>query len=226
MRKKNWHLLLLSFIVVLIYSCAVAPKKAETEKTEEIKPPPAETKSAPAPTAEETKSLELFTSVLELIESTDDRKSVLPKIEELYENIIRDYPEAPLAQESYWKLITIYVEDYSPPAYDKAEIKYNEFLKKYPQSYIKGFIDDTLSNSYYKNADWNGLLKLTSPVYQEYLEKGKQPRASMMFMYSEANYNLGNIEEAGKGYKIVSELFPKLIVGIKSKQMLEKIGSK
>jgi tetratricopeptide (TPR) repeat protein len=220
MRKNNWYLLLQVFIIVLIYSCAAAPKK------EEIKPPPAETKVAPSPTAEETKSLELFTSVLELIESTDDRKSVLPQIEVLYENIIRDYPDAPLAQESYWKLITIYVEDYSPPAYEKAEIKYNEFLKKYPQSYIKGFIDDTLGNSYYRNADWNGLLKLTTPAYQEYFEKGKQPRASMIFMYAEANYNLGNIEEAGKGYKIVSELFPKLIVGIKSKQMLEKIGNK
>ncbi len=225
MKRNGWHSLFFVLIVVLIYSCATAPKKTETEKPEEIKPS-AETKNAPAPTAEETKSLELFTGVLELIESTDDRKSVLPKIEELYENIIRDYPDAPLAQESYWKLITIYVEDYSPPAYDKAEIKYNEFVKKYPQSYIKGFIDDTLTNSYYKNADWNGLLKLTAPVYQEYLEKGKQPRASMMFMYSEANYNLGNIEEAGKCYKIVSELFPKLIVGIKSKQMLEKIGNK
>ncbi|MBI5663488.1 MAG: hypothetical protein HZC49_00140 [Nitrospirae bacterium] len=225
MRNNIWHLLLPAFIVVLIYSCAAAPKKAETEKAEEIKPS-TETKMAPAPTLEETKSLELFTSVLELIESTDDRKTVLPKIEELYENIIRDYPQAPLAQESYWKLITIYVEDYSPPAYDKVEIKYNEFLEKYPQSYIKGFIDDTLSNSYYKNAEWNRLLKLASPVYHEYLEKGKQPRASMIFMYSEANYNLGNTEEAVKGYKIVSEMFPKLIVGIKSKQMLEKIGGK
>lgn len=219
MKNKLWYSFLLVFFVVIIYSCAAAPKKAETEKA-------AETKKPPTPTAEETKSLEVFTSVLELIESTDDRKTVLPQIEELYENIIRDYPEAPLAQESYWKLITIYVEDYSPPAYDKAEIKYNEFQSKYPQSYIKGFIDDTLSNSYYKNSDWDGLLKLTSPVFQEYIEKGKQPRASMMFMYSEANYNLGNIEEAGKGYKIVSDLFPKLIVGIKSKQMLEKIGGK
>lgn len=226
MRKINWHSFTLVVIIALIYSCAAPPKKAETGKNEEITTPPAGTKTGLAPTAEETKSLELFTSVLELAESTDDRKSVLPKIEELYEKIIRDYPQTPLAQESYWKLITIYVEDYSPPAYDRAEMKYNEFIEKYPQSYIKGFIDDTLSNSYYKNADWNGLFKFTSPAYQEYLEKGKQPRASMMFMYSEANYNLGNIEEAAKGYKIVSELFPKLIVGIKSKQMLGKIGSK
>jgi len=225
MKKSLWYSFLFVYVVIFLYSCASVPKKTDTENNTEIKPP-AETKTAPVPTVEESKSLEVFTSVLDLIESTDDRKSVLPQIEELYENIIRDYPEAPLAQESYWKLITIYVEDYSPPAYDKAEVKYNEFQQKYPQSYIKGFIDDTLSNSYYKNADWNGLLKLTTPVYQEYLEKGKQPRPSMMFMYAEANYNLGNIEEAGNSYKIVSELFPKLIVGIKSKQMIEKIGNR
>ena len=224
MIKNSWRSLLTLFIIFSC-SCAFTPKKAVTERTEGIKPF-AEIKISPTPTAEEIKSLEVFTDVLELIELTDDKKSVLPKIEELYENIIRDYPEAPLAQESYWKLITIYVEDYFPPAYDKAEIKYNDFIEKYPQSHIKGYIDDTLSNSYYKNAYWNGLLKLTSPVYHTYLEKETQPRASMMFMYAEANFNLGNIEEAGKGYKLVSELFPKLIVGIKSKQLLEKIGSK
>ena len=225
MKKNRWHSLFLVLIIILLYSCAAALKKVETKKPGEIKPLPVETKKIPTSTEEEIKSLEVFTSVLELIESTDDRKSVLPKIEELYDNIIRQYPEAPLAQESYWKLITIYVEDYSPPAYDKAEMKYNEFLKKYPQSHLKGFIEDTLGNSYYKNADWNGLLKLTTPAYQEYLEKGKQPKASMVFMYAEANYNMGNIEEAKKGYEIVSELFPRLIFGINSKKMLEKIGT-
>ena len=42
-------------------------------------------------------------------------------------------------------------------------------------------------------------------------------------MYSEANYNLGNVEEAEKGYRIATKLFPKLIVGIQSKKIIEKI---
>lgn len=224
MKKDAWLcLLLIVFLTVLISSCATAPQKIETEKPIEVIAPPAETKDVPAPKEEESKSLELFTEVLELVESTDDRKSLLPKIEELYDKIIRQYPEAPLAKESYWKLITIYVEDYSPPDYDRAEMKYNEFLEKYPQSFLEGFIKDTLGNSYYKNAEWNRLLKLSTPAYQEYIEKGREPRASMIFMYSEAKYNLGNIEEAEKGYRIVTKLFPKLIFGIKSKKMIEKI---
>ena len=43
-------------------------------------------------------------------------------------------------------------------------------------------------------------------------------------MYSEANYKLGNIAEAEKGYEIVSEKFPRLVEGKKSKSMLEKIS--
>lgn len=224
MKKDAWlFLLLIVFFTVLISSCATAPEKIETEIPIEVKTPSAETKEVPVPKEEESKSLELFTEVLELVESTDDRKSILPKIEELYDKIIQQYPEAPLAKESYWKLITIYVEDYSPPDYERAERKYNEFLEKYPQSFLKGFIEDTLGNSYYKNAEWNRLLKLSTPAYQEYLENGKEPRASMIFMYSEANYNLGNIEEAEKGYRIITKLFPKLIIGIKSKKMIETI---
>jgi TolA-binding protein len=210
-------------IAVFICSCAATHEKVEIEETKEAEPSPAEIQKVPVHKEEEVKSLELFTEVLDLVESGDDRKTVLPQIEELYEKIIEQYPQAPLAQESYWKLITIYVEDYSPPAYDKAEAVYYEFVGKYPKSFMKGFIEDTIGNSYYKNKDWERLLKLTSPMYREYLDSGNQPRASMMFMHAEAQYNLGNIEEAEKVYKITEKLFPKLIVGIKSRKMIEKI---
>jgi TolA-binding protein len=207
-----------------MYSCAATPDKGtEKVKPQETEQPPEEAQKGPAHTEEEEKSLEVFAEILALVESTNDRKSVLPKIEALYEKIIREYPDAPLAQESYFKLITIYLEDYSPPEYDKAEMMYEEFLDKYPQSFFKGFIEDTLGNSYYKNGDWDRLLKFTSPAYQEYHDKGKQPRASMLFMYSEANYRLGNMKKAEEGYQLVAALYPKLIVGIKSKKMLEKM---
>ncbi len=223
MKRNSWHfILLIGLLALLDFSCATAPEKVVPEKPVQVKKQ-VEGKETYVPKEEESKSLELFTEVLDLVESTDDRKSILPKIEDLYDKIISQYPDAPLAIESYWKLITIYVDDYSPPAYDKAESKYQEFLRNYPQSFLKGFIEDTLGNSYYRNAEWNRLLKLSSPSYQEYLEKGSEPRASVLFMYSEANYHLGNIIEAEKGYKIVTKLFPKLIVGIKSKKMLEKI---
>ena len=80
-----------------------------------------------------------------------------------------------------------------------------------------------MGNGYYKYEKWNSLLELSRPLYNEYIESGKRTHPYLMFMYSEANYHLGNIEEAEKGYKIVSELYPKLIVGKRSISMLEKI---
>jgi len=220
MKKNAIHIVSSVLTVILMYSCAAAPQRVESEKMGEVPPAPEEADKVPASKKDETKSLELFSEVLELVESTADRKSVLPRIEELYDKIIREYPDTPLAQESYWKLITIYVQDYSPPAYERAKTKYKEFKNKYPQSFLQGFIEDTLGNSYYKNGEWDRLLDLTMPGYREYIEKGKEPRASMMFMYSEAKYNTGFIEEAEEGYSIVAKLFPKLIVGIKSKKMI------
>lgn len=223
MINKICFFLCVVIVSAFMYSCAAAPKKVEIEEAKEVEPSPVEVQKAPVHKEEEVKSLELFTEVLDLVESSDDRKTVLPQIEELYSKIIEQYPTAPLAQESYWKLITIYVEDYSPPEYDKAEAMYYEFIEKYPQSFIKGFIEDKIGNSYYKNKEWERLLKLTAPVYQEYIDSGVQPRASMMFMYAESQYNLGNTEEAEKVYKMTEKLFPKLIVGIKSRKMIEKI---
>jgi tetratricopeptide (TPR) repeat protein len=210
---------LLSFFVI---GCAPAPEIVQPERPTEV-PPPQKPKEKVVPTAREQESLEIFTEILDIIESSEDRQSVLPQVEELYDRIIREYPDTPLAQESYWKLITIYMEDYSPPDFEKAETRYTEFIKKYPNSILRGMVEDTLGKGYYKNAKWEELLRLCTPVYKDYIEKGKHPRASLIFMYSEANYNLGNLEEAEKGYRIVAELFPKLIVGKKSKAMLEKM---
>ena len=222
--RKNLHyfLLIIAVLAILTFSCATVPEESRPEKGVEIKPP-AETIKAPMPTKDENASLALFTEILELVESTRDRRSVLPRIEEIYNRIINEYPDAPLAQESYWKLIEIYVEDYSPPAYEKAESLYHQFIKKYRETYMKSFIEDTLGNSYYKLAEWDRLLKLSEPIYIKYSQTGNEPRASMIYMYAEAHYNLGNYSEAEKGYRIVSEHFPKLIVGIRAKAMLKEI---
>ncbi|MBI5407981.1 MAG: hypothetical protein HZA14_01285 [Nitrospirae bacterium] len=207
------------FFSICILACAAPQKK---EKAEEISPPVE--KKEVKHTEQETKSLEVFSEILELIESSENRESVLPQVEQLYGKIIKEYPEAPLAQESYWKLITLYVEDYTPPAYEKAESLYHEFTGRYPNSFVEGFIEDTLAHSYYRHADWDKLVKLCTPAYKEYIDRGIKPRASLIFMYSEANYNLGNYTEAEKGYEATVELFPKSNEGLRSKAMLQKMN--
>jgi hypothetical protein len=138
--------------------------------------PPAETKDERMMRQEEERALETFNEILELVSSTTDRQKVLPQIEKRYAEIIRDYPGTPLAQECYWRLIMIYAEDYSPPEHEKAEQLYQEFVMRYPDSGLKGSIQETLGKSYYKNAEWNKLISLTSPEYAEHREKGKLPR--------------------------------------------------
>lgn len=200
-------------LISLLTACATAPTSIQKEKTGE----------ANIHTEHETKSLELFAEVLDLVRSTDDRQSVLPEIEKRYSKIIREYPDAPLAQESYLKLITIYVKDYSSPLYEKADTLYNEFMGKYPDSPVRGYVEETLGNSYYQNAEWDKLLRLCAQSYNNYIETGKHPRPSLIFFYSEANYNLGNFTEAEKGYRITADLFPKLGEGQKAQAMLQKM---
>jgi len=200
-------------LISLFTACATAPTSTQKEKAGVAK----------THTEHETKSLELFAEVLDLVQSTDDRQSVLPKIEERYSKIIREYPDAPLAQESYLKLITIYVKDYSPPLYGKADTLYREFMGKYTNSPVRGNIEETLGNSYYQNAEWEKLLSLCAPSYKDYAQTGKRPRPSLIFFYAEANYNLGNLAEAEKGYRTTADLFPKLGEGRKAQAMLQKM---
>jgi tetratricopeptide (TPR) repeat protein len=222
-KTRNYIFSLILLFAVQVSLPADAFQGSETGKPGKVKAT-VQKRQARVPTEQEKGSLAVFTELLDVIESTSDRKSILPKIEELYMKIITEYPKAPLAQESYWKLLTIYVEEYFPPAYDKAEKLYNDFLTGHPKSGLKKFLVETLGKSYYRNAMWDKLLGISTPVFKEYKETQRKTPASILFMYSEANYKIGNVEEAEKGYTIVSEKFPRLVEGKKSKSMLEKIS--
>jgi tetratricopeptide (TPR) repeat protein len=207
--------------ILLIFLVAAVSITYASEKPEETKLQEDKTKTN-KPTEEEKKAYEIFEQILNLTE-TSDIQTVLPQIEELYLKIIKEYPDLALAQESYWRLISLYVEKTIPPDYEKAENSYKEFLEKYPESPIKYLIIDTLSKSYYKIGKWDKLLNLNSPVVKEYEEKGKLQSPEPMFMYAEAKYNLGDLTEAEKAYKLLIELFPKSNRVATSKARLEEI---
>ena len=214
---------LYGFVLIVMTACATVPN--ETQQVLPKEPTPSDRmKQGQIHPEEEVKSFEMSNEIFAITRSTRDRQSILPKIEALYMDIIKKYPETPLAQESHWRLINIYINDYSPPDYDKAESVYHDFLKNNHDSPLKGVVEDTLGRSYVEHAEWNRLLTLSSPSYSGYIEKKITPKASLMFMYAEANYNLGNIKQAEEAYSIVSDLFPELMVGKKSKSMIEKIA--
>jgi outer membrane protein assembly factor BamD (BamD/ComL family) len=214
MNKKGIHILYIFLITALLASCTSAPSKN------------AETKKTLAPKEDELKSLDRFTEILNLVELSPDRKAVLPEVEKAYIGIINEYPDTPLAQESYWRLIMIYINDHIPPDYEKAEYRYNEFLNKYPRSPLKNFVEEALGNRYYRDAMWKKLLWVSTPAFNKYVDQGISTTPSLMFMYAEANYNLGNFTEAEKGYKGVIVLFPKLNESKKSRARLDEIGGK
>jgi tetratricopeptide (TPR) repeat protein len=216
MIKKYCIKIMVAFPVALfLFACATAQKTAVREQ--------GEARNIAHPTEVEAKSLGVFTEALDLIESSSDRRSVLPQVEDLYMKIIKEYHDAPLAQESYWRLISIYIDDYSPPAYEKAEPLYHEFLKDYPDSPLRGFIEETLGKSYYKNKDWDKLLQVCTPAFKEYTEERKRSKPSLMFMYAEANFNMGNVAEAEKSYRLFLDAFPKVSESVKAKKRLEEM---
>lgn len=209
-------------LVIFLFSIfAVTPATNPSEKQEETTPSE-ETKKKPYSTEQEEKAYELFEEILNLTE-TSDIQAVLPQMEALYLRIIKEYPDIALAQECYWRLISLYVDKSTPPSYEKAEDLYNEFLKKYPASVIKSMIDDTLSKNYYKNKKWDKLVNLCLPAVNEYKEKGKLLNPNPMFMYAEAKFNLGDLIEAEKAYKVVIELFPKSSSATTAKARIEEI---
>ena len=208
--------------ISLLSACSTVRQTGGKERPEEIRPAAAAGKIV-HPTEREAGSLRVFSDALDLIQSSKDRKAVLPQVENLYKKIINDYYDTPLAQESYWRLISIYIDDYSPPAYEEAESLYQDFLNKYPGSPLRGFIAETLGKSYYKSAQWDKLLKVCTPAFKEYTEEGKRPKPSLMFMYAEANFNMGSVAEAERGYEIFLEVFPRAGNSIKAKTRLEEI---
>jgi outer membrane protein assembly factor BamD (BamD/ComL family) len=168
---------------------------------------------------------ELFEEILVLTE-TADMKDAFPKIESLYLKIINEYPDTALAQECYWRLVILYVEKSIPPQFEKAEKTYAEFLTKYPQSVIKYLIEDTLSKSYYDKGKWENLLELNLSAVEAFYETGKLSNPASLFMYAEAQFNLGDLGAAEKAYKSLIESFPKSRMTTTAKQRLEEIKKK
>jgi len=209
-------------VLFLISACATAPQKVEDKKiTPEEKILP-EKKKLPMEEQEKA-AFELFEKILSLTEEAKSREAILPQMEALYEEIINNYPDVPLVEESYQKIIAMDIEEFNPPKVDKAERLYQDFLKKYPDSSVKIYIEQTLGQFYYKNKMWDKLLRIFIPQIKKFIQTGKLENPYYMFMYSEAKFNLGDFVEAEKGYKIVIEFFPRTKEGETSKNRLEEI---
>ena len=136
-----------------------------------------------------------------------DRNEIRPRIETAYIDIIKKYPSSPAVLEGYRQLMMIYLTEYKPPALEKAERLRDEFVRRQPDSDESRLLDDPLADAYYRNAEWEKLIKLTTPPVRRFIMGWQRLRPTDMFMYAEAKSHLGDMEEARKGYKIVITLF-------------------
>jgi TolA-binding protein len=210
------------FFLLTVFFASCAP--LETKRKEE--PAPITYEEPPRISIEEqgTKSIEIFKKILEVSESSEERSEVVPQIEAMYRDITIHYPDAPLAQESYQRLIQLYLKEYRPPDVDKAEEIYGEFLRKYPSSPMKSNVENTLSRFYYRSKMWNKLIELFRFKIKQFIETEKLESPYPLFMYSEAQYNLGETEEAEKGYEWIIRTFPNTSIANVSKKRIDDMG--
>ncbi len=206
---KIYFFYISAFMVFVLFSCAAPPK----EKSRQLRP-------ALSVEEQKARAMQKFNDVLTVSQSSKDKSVVHPKMEKLYKELISDYPDAPIAQESYWKLMEMYVEKQFPAKYDKAEETYYRFVGDYPQSLLKPMVDRMLSLRYFKDKQWDRLLKLSTPVYRSYVDEGKRTSPFLIFSYAESSFWLGNYVEAEKGFIVVVINFPEFSMMKQSKARL------
>ena len=135
MKKKVIMFSLLAVVVLMQPGCAdksvgTGEKSMQTRETGEL-----------SPAEQKEQAYEIFKQILELSDSQDRQKN-LPRIKELYREIIDKYPEIGLAQESYLRLIILAKEEDTAAGDAEAERLYQEFLGKYPDSNLRRILEN------------------------------------------------------------------------------------
>lgn len=199
------------FIVTLIFIATLAngPEFASSD----VKKAPAlvavsDAKEPLLPRAEqEKKANALFQEIFKLAQE-EERTANLPGMIGLYQEIINKYPEAPLAQESYWRLIEIDLRDFSPPRNDKALGLFDEFRTKYPDSPLMKVVQGTMARAFYLAGNWRELLAVVNPASEEINAPKEFQQPLSIFYYSEAKFHLNDSGEAARGYQAIIKNFP------------------
>lgn len=186
-------------MALLVLSCA--------PKTE--KPPTSSETPGKELSGEEQNALAMVEYEKILSEITErGKRNILPELEQSFRDVIARYPDAFLAQESYWRLVEMNLTYYVPPRLDEAEQLRNEFVAKYPDSRMINIIDDSIVRFYYSGQYWDRLLNICSYHVRKYLETDRLESPLFMFYYAEAKFNLNDLVEAEKAYRIVTRRFP------------------
>lgn len=184
--------------MLLVLSCTGQQKKADVAPSPTV-----------AMTLQEQNSLAMkkFSDMLEITKNAR-RQDVLVPLMDGYREIINKYPDSSLAQESYYRLMLMNLQDFDPPRETEAEKIYREYFAKYPKPRLGMTVNGELARYYYQNGKWEKLASFTTPFMREYVKSGKYGDTVFLFLYTEAKYHLGDYKEARKGYLTIKRLFP------------------
>lgn len=206
--RNSLFICLLPFMLWML-SCASPAKEARTGRQ--------------IVTVEEqnTKTLEALQEISRL---SGDSGTNMHSREAAYADLINKYPDSQWVYECYNRLMLIYLSEYNPPAYDKAELVRLNFIKKYSDSTARNLLDDTLADAYYRHGKWTELIRLYTTSIKRFIEVWNLIRPRDMFLYAEAKFHLGDVNEARKAYNIILYYYPHSAESLTAKGRLEEIA--
>jgi len=204
--SKFFIFILMTFLLV---SCKAAPVK-----------------QAPSLTVTQQEELAMK-KFREILDSTKElkRQDAVPLIMNGYDEVIEKYPDSYLAEESYYRKMSIYLLENYPPMEKEAEDVYREYFSKYKKPRMGMAMNGDLARYYYNNQKWEKLARFTTPFMREYVRTGKYGDTVFLFLYTEAKFYLKDYEEARKGYQIIKKNFAGKPDARNAEQRIEYINS-
>ncbi len=140
----------------------------------------------------------------------------------LYQQIIKQCPDVPLAQESYWHLLETMMLDVQPPQKEEALRLYADFNRRYPQSKMRVVVSHQVLKGLYRLGQWAELDRLASQYLETVVNKknGAPSSPLALFWRTEARYRLGKIAAAKEGYDKILHYFPKSLMARVARERL------
>jgi hypothetical protein len=132
MQKKILLILLLCLMLGAFIGCAGQTVEKRQEPVQQL-----------SRAEQKEQAYEIFEQILNLSNTPGVEKDV-PRIKELYREIIDKYPDIGLAQESYLRLILLAKDENTAAGDKEAEGLYQEFLQKYPNSRVRPIMEKEL----------------------------------------------------------------------------------
>jgi tetratricopeptide (TPR) repeat protein len=124
----------------------------------------------------------------------------LETVERLYLEVIEKAPDTDEAQESHWRLATLYLQAYDEPKYPQARAILEQFLARYPESEGVEVVKPALGFVYEELEDWPA----AAATYGEFVESADgapEVIAEFGYAYAKALQNAGRKDDAAVWYR-------------------------